>query len=98
LLALALVLAPSALLADCVDINADTLANLITIMHVNDERAQQIVDGRPWPSVASLTGVRGIGRGRIRDILDEGLACVGVRAARGERETIAGVRLWPDRG
>ena len=77
--------------AECVDINADPMQDLTTIVHINDERAGQIVDGRPWPSVASLTGVHGIGRGRIRDILNEGLACSGVRAARGERDRISGV-------
>jgi len=58
---------------------------------MNDERAVQLISGRPWPSVRSLTGINGIGRGRIREILEQDLASFGVRAPRGERETIEGV-------
>jgi endonuclease YncB( thermonuclease family) len=83
--------APTFAFGQCVDINADPLNELLAIVHINEERAGHIVDGRPWPSVASLTGVHGIGRGRIRDIIDEGVACTGVRAARGKRETISGI-------
>ena len=83
--------APALAEGDCVDINADPPDRLIAIAHINDERAVQMIAGRPWPSVRSLTGINGIGRGRIRDILEQDLACVGVRAPRGERETIEGV-------
>jgi endonuclease YncB( thermonuclease family) len=76
--------------ADCVDINADPAERLTAITHINAERASQLIAGRPWPSVASLTGIHGIGRGRIRDILEQDLACVGVRAPRGQREIIEG--------
>ena len=69
------------------DINADSAERLTTIAHIDDERAVQLISGRPWPSVRSLTGINGIGRGRIRDILEQDLACVGVRAPRGQRET-----------
>lgn len=77
--------------AECVDINADPAERLTSIIHIDYERAGQIIEGRPWPGVRALTGIRGIGRGRIRDILDEGIACTGVRAPRGEREVIEGV-------
>jgi DNA uptake protein ComE-like DNA-binding protein len=70
--------------ADCVDINADPVERLVIIAHIDDERAVQLIAGRPWPSVRSLTGINGIGRGRIRDILEQDLACVGVRAPRGQ--------------
>ena len=83
--------APALAQGDCIDINADPEHQLTTIVHIDAERAGQIVEGRPWPGVRALTQIHGIGRGRIRDILDEGLACVGVRAAAGERETISGV-------
>ena len=53
--------------ADCVDINADPADRLVAIAHINDERAVQLISGRPWPSVRSLTGINGIGRGRIID-------------------------------
>ena len=77
--------------AECVDINADPAERLTSIVHIDDERAGQIIEGRPWPGVRALTGIHGIGRGRIRDILEEGIACAGVRAPRGQRPTIEGV-------
>ena len=72
----------STAIAECVDINADPVDRLTAIAHINDERALQLIAGRSWPSVRSLTGINGLGRGRIRDILEQDLACVGVRAPR----------------
>ena len=89
-MALALLAAASAA-ADCVDINADPAERLTAITHIDEGRAVQLIAGRPWPSVRSLTGINGIGGGRIRDILEQDLACVGVRAPRGQRERIEGV-------
>ncbi len=77
-------------LDDCVDINADDRARLGTIVHIDDARAAAIEAGRPWPSVAALTGVHGIGPARLRAIEAEGLACVGRRAAAGPRERLTG--------
>lgn len=34
------------------------------IVHINEERADQVIAGRPWPGVRALTQVHGIGRGR----------------------------------
>ena len=85
-------MAPASARADCVDINADPPDRLTAIAHIDDERAVQLISGRPWPSVRSLTGINGIGRGRIRDILEQDLACVGVRAPRGQRETRTKIR------
>ena len=65
--------------ADCVDINADPPERLTAIAHINGERAVQLISGRPWPSVRSLTGINGIGCGRIRNIPKQDLVCVGVR-------------------
>ena len=90
-MAVAATLAASGAMADCIDINADGPSRLAEIAHIDAARAAAIEAGRPWPSVGSLTAIHGIGRGRIRDILDEGLACVGLRAAAGERERLAGV-------
>ena len=73
LVALATVLplmAPASALADCVDINADPPDRLTAIAHIDDERAVQLISGRPWPSVRSLTGINGIGRGRIIDLIE----------------------------
>ena len=76
--------------ATCIDINADAAGRLERIVHIDEERARAIEAGRPWPAVASLTAIHGIGRGRIRDILAEGIACVGLRAEPGERLVIEG--------
>lgn len=76
--------------ATCVDINADPPERLAVIRHIDAARAAAIVAGRPWPAVAALTAIHGIGRGRIRDILEDGVACVGARAAPGLRPVIAG--------
>jgi len=89
-MAAAVVLMGQAARADCVDINADDPVRLGEIVHIDAARAAAIAAGRPWPSVESLTAIHGIGRGRIRDIVDEGLACVGQRAAAGERQRLEG--------
>ena len=56
-----LAMSPASARADCVDINADPPDRLTAIVHINDERAVQLISGRPWPSVRSLTGINGIG-------------------------------------
>lgn len=77
--------------ANCIDINAASAERLTEIRHINQERVSEIIDGRPWPGVRSLTEVHGIGRSRIEDILDQNLACAGVAAPRGARESIEGI-------
>lgn len=86
-----MVAAAGTVAAECVDLNEASLERLTTIVHINEERADQVIAGRPWPDVRALTQLRGIGRGRIRDILEQDLACVGVRVPAGERERIEGV-------
>lgn len=88
---LAAMLAAGSAMGDCIDINADDITRLARIVHIGEARAAAIEAGRPWPSVGSLTAIHGIGRGRISDILAEGAACVGRRAAAGERERLEGV-------
>lgn len=84
-------LAAGGAFGDCIDINADDPARLSEIVHIDRKRAAAIEAGRPWPSVSSLTAINGIGRGRVSDILAEGLACVGRRASAGERPRLEGV-------
>ena len=81
---------------DSFDINADPPDRPTTIAHISDERAGQLIAGQPRPSVRSLTGINGIGRGRIRDILERDQACVGVHAPRGQCEMIGGVAIVLD--
>jgi hypothetical protein len=68
-------------LAECIGINADPINCLNAIAHINDERAERLIAGWPWPNVRSLTRINGICRGRIRDILERDLACVDAGSA-----------------
>lgn len=60
----------------CVDINRADIPALTRIVHIGTERAQQIVELRPFRSVGGLDRVHGIGPARLRDIKAQGLACV----------------------
>ena len=64
----------------CVDVNTATADDLQRIIHIGPVRAQQIIGmrrTRPFRSVQELTRVRGIAEIRLRDIVRQGLACVG---------------------
>lgn len=60
----------------CVNINTASYEELQRIIHIGPARARVIINMRPFSSVASLTRVSGIGASRIRDIQNQGLACV----------------------
>ncbi|MFP4636674.1 MAG: S-layer homology domain-containing protein, partial [Nitriliruptoraceae bacterium] len=60
----------------CADLNSADLDQLQEIVHIGPERAQAIIDGRPWSSVEELDTLDGIGPSRLQDILDQGIACV----------------------
>jgi hypothetical protein len=60
----------------CVNINTATAEELTQIIHVDEERAQQIIERRPFMYVDSLFRVPGIGEQRLADIHEQGLACV----------------------
>ena len=64
----------------CVDVNTATAVDLQGIIHIGPVRAQEIIGlrrTRPFRSVQELTRVRGIAEIRLRDIMRQGLACVG---------------------
>ncbi len=61
----------------CIDINHASLDELQQIIHIGPERAQELVDLRPFNKVDDLTRIKGIGNARIADIKEQGLACVG---------------------
>lgn len=68
-----------ALAGECIDINRADIEALRRIIHIDIERAQQIVTlrlQRPFTSVDQLTRLPGIGEARLRDIKAQGLACV----------------------
>lgn len=60
----------------CVDINTATKEQLQQIAHIGPDFADQIIALRPFSSIDELTKVNGIGQGRLRDIKEQGLACV----------------------
>ena len=59
----------------CVDLNESTAFDLERLVHIGEARAETIIAGRPWPDVASLTRIRGIGAARVGDIKEQGLVC-----------------------
>ncbi|GGK36497.1 hypothetical protein GCM10010965_31800 [Caldalkalibacillus thermarum] len=60
----------------CIDINSASFEELQQIVHIGPERAQQIIELRPFYSLDDLLRVDGIGPSRLQDIKDQGLACV----------------------
>lgn len=75
-LTLAALIITSTAHADCIDINNATPAQLTSIIHIDAERAREIVARRPFVSVDGLDRVPGIARKRLADISAQGLACV----------------------
>ena len=68
--------------SECVDVNIAEERELRQIVHIGDARAAEIVrlrQLRPFRSIEDLQRVRGIGPARLRDIKEQGLACVTVR-------------------
>lgn len=60
----------------CVDLNDADPDQLQTIIHIGEDRADAIVNARPFDRVEQLTRLDGIGDGRLTDILDQQVACV----------------------
>ena len=67
--------APGASADACVDINTAPETALHRIIHIDESRAADVVDARPFGAVEELTRIAGIGPARLRDILEQGLAC-----------------------
>lgn len=69
----------TALVAGCIDINTASKEALKEIIHVDEVRSAEVIElrqQRPFASVEELTRVSGIGPARLRDIKEQGLACV----------------------
>ncbi|MDQ0258060.1 beta-lactamase superfamily II metal-dependent hydrolase [Evansella vedderi] len=63
-------------ISTCININSATKEQLTEIVHIGEERADQLMNLRPFNSVDELTKINGIGSGRLGDIKEQGLACV----------------------
>jgi competence protein ComEC len=59
-----------------VDINSAGFDQLLLIIHIGPDRANQILSLRPFSSVDSMERISGIGPARLADIKAEGVACV----------------------
>jgi len=59
-----------------VDINSAGFDALQLIIHIGPDRAQQMLDLRPFSSVDAMERISGIGPARLVDIKAEGVACV----------------------
>jgi len=68
-------------MADCsegqININTASLEELDEIVWVGPATAEKIIAGRDFDSVDELIEVSGIGEIKIKDIKEQGLACVG---------------------
>ncbi|WP_100373588.1 MBL fold metallo-hydrolase [Bacillus sp. FJAT-45037] len=60
----------------CIDVNVATIEELSYIVHIGEERAEELVTLRPIKDLKQLTDIHGIGQGRLSDILDEEVACL----------------------
>jgi competence protein ComEC len=62
--------------AGCIDINSASFEELQQIHQIGPDRAQQIINLRPFASVDAMTRINGIGPARLDEIKAQGLACV----------------------
>lgn len=63
--------------ASCININTATTEEIKKIVHIGADRAEDLIELRPFNSIEELSRIKGIGEARIEDIKEEGLACVG---------------------
>ncbi len=62
---------------DQVDINSAGFDDLQRIHQIGPDRAQQILELRPFSSVHAMDRISGIGPARVTEIIEEGIACAG---------------------
>ena len=61
---------------ECIDINSASKEELQEIIHIGEERVEELIELRPHNTLNGLKRIYGIGDGRLDDIKEEGLACV----------------------
>src|SRR5690625_1021705 len=62
---------------DCIDINTASKEELQEIVHIGEERADEVIHLRPFDHVEDLDQINGIGPARLDDIIEENIACTG---------------------
>jgi hypothetical protein len=67
---------PFLIFAEQIDINTATFEQLDQLTGIGPTYAQRIIDGRPYPSIDDLLGVKGIGEKTLQKIKEQGFACV----------------------
>lgn len=68
---------PGQITFSCIDLNTASLEALTQIVHIDEVRASEVINFRPYSSIEQLTQIRGIAAARLQDILEQGLACIG---------------------
>ncbi len=59
-----------------VDVNSASKEELKLIIHIDDNRADDLIRLRPYKSLDGLTKINGIGTARLNDIKEQNVACV----------------------
>ena len=59
-----------------VNINTASLEELMEIVHISENRAQDLINNRPYTSLDQLVRISGIAEARVQDIKDQGVAYV----------------------
>jgi competence protein ComEC len=68
---------PGQVIPVCIDLNTASLEALTQIVHIDEVRAGEVINLRPYSDIEQLTQIRGIAAARLQDILEQGLACIG---------------------
>ncbi|MEI3605347.1 MBL fold metallo-hydrolase [Pseudogracilibacillus sp. SE30717A] len=63
--------------AGCIDINTASKNELMEITQIGEARADELITLRPFQSIDELTKIDGIGEARLKDIKQQGKACLG---------------------
>ncbi|MFD2044776.1 MBL fold metallo-hydrolase [Ornithinibacillus salinisoli] len=62
--------------SSCVNVNTASVDEVQKVKHIGPARAEVLINNRPYSSIDGLQAINGIGPARIKDIIDEGVACV----------------------
>lgn len=60
----------------CININSASKNELTEIIHIGEVRAEDLIQKRPFSSLNDMKRIDGIADARLRDMKNQGLACV----------------------